>query len=98
MASSGSAQPSLPPQLLERRVPDPVGLPILVIEVPPLGGVDREALPLHRGPEQLPTPARARGPAGIIRIGAAGELVVGARHLDRAAGPEVVEREVHRAD
>ena len=42
---------SLRPDLLERHVPNRVLAPVLVIEVPPLRRVDREALGLHLAPE-----------------------------------------------
>src|ERR1041385_721811 len=89
--------PPLPAQLLERGVPDPVALPVLVVEVPPFGRVDGEPLRLHRAPKELPEPALARGPSGIGGIGAARHLVVHPRHLDRVAALELVEGEIHGA-
>jgi hypothetical protein len=41
----------LRPDLLERQIPDRVLAPVLVIEVPPLRLVDREALGLHLAPQ-----------------------------------------------
>src|ERR1051325_8432788 len=93
----GAICAALPPQLLERCVPDPVRFPVLVVEVPPLRAVHGESLRLHRAPKQLPEPALPRGPSGIGGIGAARHLVVDAGHLDRAPALELVEGEIHRA-
>src|ERR1051326_2602969 len=95
--SGWSASDALPAQLLQRRVPDPVELPVLVVEVPPLRVVHREALGFHGLPEHLPVPALPRGPAGVGGIGAVRHLVVDPRHLDGAPGLEIVERQVHGA-
>src|SRR5688500_8047768 len=81
----------------EWQVEDGVLGPVLVVVVPPFGRVDGEPFRLHgRAQERAPRP-RLGGPARVVGIGALGHLVVRARHLDLAAGGEVVEREVDRA-
>ena len=44
-------------QLLEPPVDDRILRPVAMVEVPPLDLVDREALGLHRPPQQLAMPA-----------------------------------------
>src|SRR5262245_1526986 len=83
--------------LLEGPVLDPVALPALEVEVPPLVLVHAEALGLHRVPEALALPALERGPADVVGVGAGAHLVVEPDHLGRRPGREVEEREVDRA-
>src|SRR5262249_23917902 len=84
-------------QLLKRRIEHWVASPVTVIEVPPFGVVDREALVLHRGPEQIAVPALWRGAADVIGPRTIGELIVAARHLDGLAGTTIVESQIDRA-
>src|SRR6185295_2108356 len=81
--------------LLERDVEDRVSLPTLVVEVPPLAGVDDESLLLHLGAQEVPAGALLRGAAGVARGGAVREFVVRAGHVRLFAGRDLVHREIH---
>src|SRR5438132_10126019 len=81
---------------LKPRIHDRIFLPVFVIEVPPLGFIDREPFRLHRPSQQLSMPTLERSAARIIRISAIGGFVVGADHLDGLAGLQIVERQVNR--
>src|SRR5262245_3196100 len=97
---SHSTCPSVLPSLfdlIEADVEDGVSLPVFVVEVPPLEFINGEAFRLHRLAQRLAHAALLLGPAGIVRIGALGHLVVAAGHLDLMARARVVEREVYSA-
>src|SRR5262245_45551920 len=81
--------------LIEADVEDGVSLPVFVIEVPPLEFINGEALRFHRLAQRLAHAALFIGPAGIVRVGALGHLVVAAGHLDLTARARVVERQVY---
>src|SRR5262249_38810674 len=90
--------PRLPArQLLERLVADGVLAPVLVVEVPPLRLVHREALRLHRPAQQVAVPALKRRAPDVVRVRAVRHLVVAADHLDRLAGLAVVQRQIDGA-
>src|SRR5262245_5800734 len=71
--------------LIEADVEEGVFLPVFVVEVPPLEFINGEALRLHRLAQHLTHAALLQGPAGVIRVGALGHLVVAAWHLDLAS-------------
>src|SRR5262249_36229586 len=96
MALHHSVFPSLF-DLIESDVEDGVSLPVFVVEVPPLEFIHGEALRFHRLAQRLAHAALLLGPAGIVRIGALGHLVVAAGHLDLMARARVVERQVYSA-
>ena len=50
--------------LFENLITNAVGLPILMVEVPPLVGIHREPLCLHGVPEKLPEPTCREVPPG----------------------------------
>src|SRR5262245_39337733 len=81
--------------LIEADVEDGVSLPVFVVEVPPLEFINGEALRFHHLAQRLAHAALFRGPAGIVRRGALGHLVVDAGHLDFMARARVVERQVY---
>src|SRR5271163_4488497 len=64
--------------------------PILVVEVPPLVGVYREALFFHRLAQQSPASPLIGGAPGIIGKRPLGHLVVPAGHLYFLAGLQIV--------
>src|ERR1017187_1596403 len=83
-------------QLLEGYVLDAVGLPVAVVEMPPLCWKNFEALLLHLVPQQV-----APGPlfgcaSGVVWIRPLGHFVVDARHLHLKSGLKIVDGEVHR--
>src|SRR5713226_9441452 len=84
-------------QIFKLHIQDRILLPILVIEVPPLGGIDLESLFLHRLAQQSAAGSLVGGAAGVVGVGAAGHLVVSAGHLHLFAGLEVVEAEINGA-
>src|SRR5258706_8588272 len=79
------------PQCASLRMPrlhvqDRIFGPILVIEVPPLELVDREALGLHGPAQERAMPVGERRAAGVIRIRTFGHLVIESDHLGGLAG------------
>src|SRR6187431_958824 len=81
----------------EWHVEDRVLRPVLVVVVPPFGGIDGEALRFHGRAQELTPRPRVRGPARVVGIRALRHLVVRARHLDLAPAGPLVQGEVHRA-
>ena len=69
-------------------------LAVFPIEVPPLRGVDEEALAFHRRTQAITVAARRGVPTGVRRVGAFGEIVVLARHGHRRAAGAIEERHV----
>ena len=82
--------------VFERDVQDLIPLPVPKVEMPPLARVHDEPFGLQHAAQQGAVPALARRAARIIREGTRRRFVVGRRHLDRHAGRQVVEREIHR--
>lgn len=93
--SAASASPI--PDRVEGDVENRIALPVLVVVVPPLAGIDLEALLLHRGAEEIAAREELRRAARVLRRGAVGELVVRARHLRFRSRGQDVERDVGRA-
>src|SRR5688500_13082641 len=85
------------PYLFKAHVEYRVLTPVLVVVVPPLGRVGREAFGLHRGAQQVAEASLLGLAARVVDVRALRHLVVLAGHRDLPAGLEVVEREVNRA-
>ena len=81
--------------LIEADVQDWILLPVVEVEVPPLGFVNLKALGFHRSAQQIAMPSLQRSAAGIIRIRAVGCLVLSAHHLDRLLRFQVIQRDIN---
>src|SRR5438067_355027 len=63
------------PDPVERDVEERIEPPVLVVEVPPFVGLDREALALHGRPQEVAVGALFRRAARVARIRARRHLV-----------------------
>jgi hypothetical protein len=72
-------------------------VPVLVIEVPPLGDVDGETFGLHGGAKEFAIGALLLGASGVIWMGANGEIIVAAGHVERLSGFQIEYSEVDGA-
>src|ERR1700733_5508796 len=84
-------------QILELHIQDRVTRPILVIEMPPLGRVDRKTLCHHNLPQQCAESAFISRSAGEIGISPSGHLVITTRHLHFFPRLQVIQRHINRA-
>src|ERR1039457_4040678 len=82
---------------LEWGIANAVVPPVFVIEVPPFGFEDAEALVFHGAAEEVATGSLFGGASGVGGVGAERHLVVDAGHFDFAAGLEIVESEIDGA-
>ena len=72
-------------------------LPIFVVEVPPFGFEDAEALVFHGVAEKVATGSLFGGASGVGAVGAGRHFVVDAGHFDFATGLDIVESEIDGA-
>src|SRR5438046_10762767 len=85
------------PDILEAHVLDGVGLPVAVVEVPPLELVNRKTLGFHVPLQKVAQAALLRGSALVARIRPLGRLVVESRRTHCATRLEVGHGEIHCA-
>src|SRR5205807_8661091 len=85
------------PDILEAHVLDGVGLPVAIVEMPPLELVNRKTLCFHVPLQKVAQAALLPGSARVARIRPLGRPVVEARHAHRATRLEVVGGEIHGA-
>ena len=81
----------------EGHVHDGVPVPALIVEMPPLRGIDREPLGLHGGTQHVSVASRQWRAPRIVWVGARRHLVEAGGHLHLGAGPDVEEGHVHGA-
>src|SRR5580704_11721203 len=94
---SGQFSARVLPDLLERNVLDGVARPVVVIEVPPLGFENREALLLHSRAEHLPMGALLGCSPRVLGIRALRHFVINAGHGYLPADGQSVERNIDGA-
>src|ERR1700722_8953950 len=68
-------------EILKLQIKDWILFPILIVEVPPLGGINLETLFLHGFAQQAAASALVVRAACVVSIRTLGHLVVAARHL-----------------
>src|SRR5260370_39714521 len=83
--------------LFKPDVQDGIFLPILVVEMPPLLGIDRETFLLHGLAEDGAALALFGRAAGVVGVRALAHLVIAAGHLHGGPGLKIVESQVYRA-
>src|SRR5439155_17242994 len=71
-----------------------VRVPVTIIEVPPFILVHRKSLCFHCAPQQLAVLSLPGGAACVIGMRTLRHLVISARHLNRAAGRAIEQRQI----
>ena len=83
--------------LVERKVQNWILFPALIVEVPPLFGINGEALFLHGGSEQVTTSPWFGRAVTVVRVGSLRHFIVDTGHLDLMTRFEIVERKIYSA-
>src|SRR5690348_16263370 len=85
------------PQILEAHIHDRILLPVLVIEMPPFVGINKEAFSLHRPTQNRTMLTLLRSSTGIVGKGSLRDLVINAGHRDFASSFQVADAEIDGA-